>query len=125
MGEENKTVAKVNIEQKHCPFCGQIVLAEEGVDPRRRCRCAEAVRYSAEQETLEDMIEQLKELFGPECNNTSPVFIPVDDNAFAILHNIVMVAAAGLFTKASITLEDGSVFTVKNDTVSRRVTVKM
>lgn len=54
------------MEQKTCPYCGQLVLAEEGVDPRRRCRCAEAVRYSAEQETLEDMEEQLTELFGEE-----------------------------------------------------------
>lgn len=113
------------MEQKTCPYCGQLVLAEEGVDPRRRCRCAEAVRYSAEQETLEDMEEQLTELFGEECNNVSPVFIPVGENEMGVLNGILILAAAGLIAKASVTLKDGSVFQLKSSTVNRKVTVKV
>ena len=113
------------MEQKTCPYCGQLVLAEEGVDPRRRCRCAEAVRYSAEQETLEDMEEQLTELFGEECNIVSPVFIPVGENEMGVLNGILILAAADLIAKASVTLKDGSVFQLKNSTVKRKVTVKV
>lgn len=112
------------MEQKPCPYCGQLVIAEDGVDPRRRCQCADAVRYSAEQETLEDMQDAVEELFGANCNMESPVFIPVSESELAVLKNVATLVAAELFAKASITLADGSVCTIKLGDVKRKVTVK-
>lgn len=114
----------VNIENKTCPYCGQIVMAEEGVDPRRRCRCAEAVKYSADQETLEDMQTLCDELFSETCNEVSAAFIPVDENSLHMLSNLCVYVNAGLFGKVNITLSDGSACIIKPETVQRRLTVK-
>lgn len=111
------------MDEKVCPFCGQLIVCEEDVDPRRRCRCADAIRYAAAQEVLEDMETTLQELFGGNCNDYSKVFLPVSENELSGLHHVVVLVAAGKFTKASITLEDGSICTIKHDSVSRKVTV--
>jgi hypothetical protein len=117
-------VVNEKLEEKTCPYCGQVVIAEEGVDPRRRCRCAEAVRYSANAEILEDMEDQLDELFAEGCDENSPVFIPIDRNTYAVLHNLILLESAGLIEKASVTMPDGSVFSAKGHIVNRKITVK-
>ena len=109
---------------KSCPFCGQLIVCEEDADPARRCRCADAIRYSADAETLEDMEDALNSLFGENCAEVSKVFVPIGENQFSILHNVVVLVAAVLFTKANITLSDGSVCTMKKDAVNRKVTVQ-
>ena len=114
----------MDAEEKTCPFCGQLIMCEADVDPRRRCRCADAVRYSAAAEILEDMENALEELFGQNCGDESKSFIPVDDNEMSALHHVVVLAAAGLFTKANITLKDGSVLTAKKDSVNRKITIQ-
>lgn len=42
-----------------------------------------------------------------------------------VLNGILILAAADLIAKASVTLKDGSVFQLKNSTVNRKVTVKV
>lgn len=113
-----------HIEQKSCPYCGQMVLAEDGIDPRRRCRCADAVRYAANQEVLEDMQEMCTELFGDECSEASAAFLPADQNTMHLLMNLCVYVNAGLVEQARITLTDGSVCIIKSETVQRRLTVK-
>ena len=112
------------LEQKTCPYCGGLVMCERGTDPRRRCRCADEVKYSADAETLEDMEQALEELFGENCQDESKVFLPVGENAMGVLHSVVVLAAAGLIRQANVTLSDGSVCIVNNLTVSRKVTVQ-
>lgn len=111
-------------EEKVCPFCGQLIMCDSDVDPRRRCRCAEAVRYSAASEILEDMENALEELFGDNCTDISKSFVPVSQNELSGLNTIVVLTAAGLFTKANITLHDGSFCTVKKDSVNRKITIQ-
>ena len=112
------------LEQVVCPYCGQLLLAEPGTDPRRRCRCADAVKYAATQETLEDMQALVDELFGADCNEVSKAFLPAGDNEIHQLMSLCVLVNAGLFEKASVTLADGSVCIIKGETVQRRLTVK-
>ena len=114
----------VNIVEKTCPYCGQEIICGPDVDPRRRCRCADAIRYSADAETLEDMENALLELFGDECADVSKVFVPAGQDQIAILTNVVVMVAAGLFEKANITLSDGSVCNIKKESVKRKLTVQ-
>lgn len=114
----------VEIEEKACPYCGQLIICGPDVDPRRRCRCADAVRYSASAETLEDMETALEERFGDNCAETDKSFVPCAENEFSGLHHAVVLVAAGLFEKASITLQDGSVCAIKKDSVQRKLTIK-
>lgn len=114
----------MEIEEKVCPFCGQLIMCGADVDPRRRCRCADAVRFSADAETLEDMENALEERFGKNCTDESKSFIPVSDDEMSALHHVVVLAAAGRIQKASITLADGSVCTVKKDSVGRKITIQ-
>ncbi len=115
---------EVEIEEKVCPFCGQLIMCGPDVDPRRRCRCADAVRFSAAQEILEDMENALEELFGNNCTDVSKSFVPVSRNEMSGLYTVVVLTAAGLFTRANITLHDGSVCTVKKDSVNRKITIQ-
>lgn len=115
---------EVEIEEKFCPYCGQMIICGPDVDPRRRCRCADAIRYSAEAEVLEDMEDALDALFGDNCAENEKSFVPCQENVISGLHHAVVLVAAGLFDKASITLGDGSVCTIKKDSVTRKLTIK-
>ncbi len=59
------------VYEHDCPYCGQKLIFHEEFDPRRMCRCADAVRYAASQESLEDMEASVEELFGDECQEAS------------------------------------------------------
>ena len=112
------------MEERACPYCGQLIMCEEGTDPRRLCRCAEAVKYAAAEEVIEDMETLLEELFGGKCSQCSKSFIPVGENEMSALNHVLVLVAGGLFTKANITLADGSVCTIKGDNVQRKITIK-
>lgn len=112
------------LEQKACPFCGQLILCGHDVRPERLCKCADAVRYAADAESLEQMETLLDELFGENCQNCSKSFVPVGDEEMSALNHVIVLASAGLFSKAVITLQDGSQCIVKGDGVTRKLTIK-
>lgn len=112
------------IEERACPYCGQLIMCEDGTDPRRLCRCADAVRFAAAEETLDDMETLLDELFGDGCDEISKSFIPVGEKEMSALNHVLVLVAGGLFAKANITLADGSVCTIKGDKVERKLTIK-
>lgn len=114
----------VELEEKACPFCGQLIMCGHDVKPERLCRCADAVRYAADAETLEDMQTLLDELFGENCPDCSKSFIPVGPEELSALNHVIVLVSAGLFTKAVITLQDGSQCIVKKDAVTRKITIK-
>lgn len=112
------------LEEKACPFCGQLIMCAPDVKPERLCRCADAVRFAADEETLEDMQDLLKELFGDKCQECSKSFIPVGEPEMSALNHVIVLVSAGLFTKVVITLQDGSQCIVKKDAVTRKITIK-
>lgn len=107
-----------------CPFCGQKLIFHEDFDPRRMCGCAEAVRYSANQESLEDMQDMVDELFGTQRTEASSAFVPANKDVLHQLKNLCAFVNAGLLEKVSLTLDDGSVCTMNQYVVNRRMTVK-
>lgn len=113
-----------DLEQKACPFCGQLILCGHDVKPERLCKCAEAVRYAADAESLEEMETLLYDLFGENCQECSKSFIPIGEEELSALNHVIVLVSAGLFSKAVITLQDGSQCTVKPETVTRKITIK-
>ncbi|MBE6725050.1 MAG: hypothetical protein E7576_07670 [Ruminococcaceae bacterium] len=52
------------------------------------------------------------------------LFIPVGEEELSALNHVIVLVSAGLFTKAVITLQDGSQCIVKKDAVTRKITIK-
>ena len=108
-----------------CPYCGQVVCAENGRDPREVCSCPGADEWRSRNDTFDRMRLAIYRLFGEHCGLLEPSWKPIDEESYAFLiecaERVVFVDGVEAL---SIKLADGSTAGIIPGQIERRMSLK-
>lgn len=108
-----------------CPYCGQVVCAENGHDPRETCGCQGACDWRSAGKVFEKMKCAIDRLFGENCGDIEPSWQPIDEESYTFLCECAerVVFCEGV-DAVSVKLTDSSTAVIVWGQIERRMSLK-
>lgn len=108
-----------------CPYCGQVVCADDGQDPREACQCQGACDWRDAVKTFDKMKLAINRLFGENCGDIEPSWKPIDEESYAFLCECAeRVVFCDGTDAVSVKLADSSTAVIVWGQIERRMSLK-
>lgn len=108
-----------------CPYCGQVVCADDGQDPREVCQCQSACDWRAAVGVFDRMKLAICRLCGEHCGSIEPSWRPIDEESHAFLCECAerVVFCDGV-EAMSVKMSDSSTVVISWGQIERRMSLK-
>lgn len=109
-----------NTELKHCEYCNQYLMCDDGEDAVDVCMCSGAVQERLRRKNVTLLAESISKCCGEHCSDDFPSFEPVSTGVLAMMVNIVELMSKNDVEKAVISLGDDTKVSITGSKVTRK-----
>jgi hypothetical protein len=109
--------------EKSCPYCGQQIICEEGIQPEMVCTCTMALVVQDHERNTKKLLQELEDLYGEKCREKYPEFSPVSEEQYAVMAQMVDMVGHDRMGNVSFQLPDGSKCKITTKEIVRSKTI--